>query len=61
MFVFSKWEKLRRQDDVCGVTETVLFPAHFPSLLYIIVGTDANFIISKVSKLELIFISQNGN
>lgn len=59
MFVFSKWEKLRRQDDVCGVTETVLFPSCFPSLLKTSIESDANFVISKVSKLELIFISQN--
>lgn len=59
MFIFSKWEKLRRQDDVCGVTETILFPSHFPSLLYTSIGAGASFVISKVSKLELIYISQN--
>lgn len=59
MFIFSEWEKLRRQDDVCGVTETVLFPSHFPSLLHISIATDANFVISKASKLELICISRN--
>lgn len=59
MFMFSKWEKLRRQDDVWGVTETVLFPSHFPSLFYISIGTKTNSVISEVSKLELICISQN--
>lgn len=52
MFVLYKWEKVRRQEDVCGVTAPQVKPCYslptFPLSYTQVTEAGANFKISKV-------------